>query len=517
MHVDTDQNIFDGVPENLYPKIAQNYINKQFKGRLSGMKILPTFRGKVQYAYPANRRMKQDVKTTKMRASTELDHFLDAARLIEHIEDDGRHPDVIGGWDHYKVLFGMNEKYFEGIVNIKNGNEGRVFYDLTKIKDVTSRKYGGLVRASTRSVSGSNTSTQTIPDNRDNDQAKNSERETENGNYSLKTAKYSKYGIGWRHAYDRWAGSSSPMSRAGYAMFAESSTHDRVVGRGSKFGNTLYIYYGKDAVHVDDIRKNIIKAWNEDVETDDIPSGMQTAIMDGITAEDIADSFNPVDIVESADSFDDEEMTSWLYNRVLEPSGIEAVITNDGAIVFNKDLIERTDGVTQDEAADDVLNYAEQLKAKEGIRYSERDTSLLSKREILAGAFDNVAKTDGERSMLQGHKRIIHSLNRLETRAVDLRNANKQERAKGAEADRELIKSRTQEIQEIEDRIAEADKKLLRMQNAAPLRNLFKRESARLSAQARLREKGYEIDIDMLEAMVKEMNFEDPLKSPEQW
>lgn len=178
-------------------------------------------------------------------------------------------------------------------------------------------------------------------------------------------------------------------------------------------------------------------------------------------------------------------MTAWLYNRVLEPSGIEAVITNDGAIVFNKDLIERIDGVTPDEAAEDVLNYAEKLKAEEGIRYSERDTSLLSKREILAGAFDSVAKSDSEKGMLQDYKRLIRTLNRMEARAAELRNMNAQERARGAEADRELIKTRVQEIRDIENRINEADRKLLRMQNAAPLRELFKRESARISEKAR--------------------------------
>lgn len=48
-----------------------------------------------------------------------------------------------------------------------------------------------------------------------------------------------------------------------------------------------------------------------------------------------------------------------------------------------------------------------------------------------------------------------------------------------------LILFRPCHVRGIENRINEADRKLLRMQNAAPLRELFKRESARISEKAR--------------------------------
>ena len=34
VQVDTDQRLFDGVPENEYPKIAEAYIRSRFKGKI---------------------------------------------------------------------------------------------------------------------------------------------------------------------------------------------------------------------------------------------------------------------------------------------------------------------------------------------------------------------------------------------------------------------------------------------------------------------------------------------------
>lgn len=75
-----------------------------------------------------------------MRASTELDNVIDAGFDFRN-EPDGRdghvHKDVIGGFDYFDAIFKIGDRYFQGTINIKNIAKGKLFKDLTKIKDVT--------------------------------------------------------------------------------------------------------------------------------------------------------------------------------------------------------------------------------------------------------------------------------------------------------------------------------------------------------------------------------------------
>lgn len=58
-----------------------------------------------------------------------------------------------------------------------------------------------------------------------------------------------------------------------------------------------------------------------------------------IKLKDLLNSFNPADIVNSAEAWDNGELVQWIHEQILEPNNIYAVITNNGAIVFDKDLI----------------------------------------------------------------------------------------------------------------------------------------------------------------------------------
>lgn len=107
--------------------------------------------------------------------------------------------------------------------------------------------------------------------------------------------------------------------------------------------------------------------------------------------------------------------------------------------------------------------------------YQERDPDYRTKRDILAGAFDSVAQTESEKRNLKEYKNLIGSLNRMEEEARGLRQANTAERKK-PERDKTVIDTNTKRIAEIEERINNLDKRLLKMQNAAPLQNVLKRE-----------------------------------------
>ena len=119
----------------------------------------------------------------------------------------------------------------------------------------------------------------------------------------------------------------SPMSEWGHAMFSDHIDPWQ--------GEPNYTYDGTGAVDISDLEDVIKDAWSESLKNEDFDD----TFMADITAEDAFKSFAPEDIVMSAEAWDDGDMVQWIWNKVLEPKDIYAVITPDGAIVFDESLI----------------------------------------------------------------------------------------------------------------------------------------------------------------------------------
>lgn len=139
VHVDVDQQIFDGLPANEYGKAARNYIRDHFRNKVIGTNVRAYVRRDTEneYTLPAKKNIPPAMYEGKMKAATELDNLLDASVFLGNEEDDGRHPDAVRGWDKYSTVFEVNGRYFEGTVALKKIQKGDVFYDVTKIKDIT--------------------------------------------------------------------------------------------------------------------------------------------------------------------------------------------------------------------------------------------------------------------------------------------------------------------------------------------------------------------------------------------
>lgn len=153
VQVDTDQHLFDGMSISEMQKKAQQIIRERFAGKVMAVEknraYIPTTSAK-EYAFPANRRMNEEAKAAKMRASSELDNLLSASRYLRHDSDDGRHAKATGGWDVYETVFKVGDQFFTGEVKIMQTERGSLFYDITQIKK-TSRNGGqtGNVPAAT--------------------------------------------------------------------------------------------------------------------------------------------------------------------------------------------------------------------------------------------------------------------------------------------------------------------------------------------------------------------------------
>lgn len=136
VNVDTDQELFEGMDDAEAAKTAKTIIKDRFQGKKLEKNALVSSKTAGEYTHPA-KRMKKDAYRAKMQASTELDNLVKVSEFIGHKNDEnGRHGKMAAnGWDYYKTIFRLGDRYFEGKVNIAKGADADVLYDITDIKE----------------------------------------------------------------------------------------------------------------------------------------------------------------------------------------------------------------------------------------------------------------------------------------------------------------------------------------------------------------------------------------------
>lgn len=147
--IETDQKLFDGLSIKEQTYLATKIIKERFQGKVIGIdnKVFVNGNTVDEFTHPA-KHLDQDVYEAKMRASTELDNLMDAGFGFRN-EADGKyghiHSDAIGGFDYFDVIFKVGSEYYQGVINIKNINRGKLLKDITKIKNITqdmTSRYG---------------------------------------------------------------------------------------------------------------------------------------------------------------------------------------------------------------------------------------------------------------------------------------------------------------------------------------------------------------------------------------
>ena len=137
--IDTDQHLFDGKPKSEYAKIARRIINQKYKNQILPLSEYDlarvTNKSAGEYAYPRNFNFGLEYEA-KNKASTELDNLLQVSEFLYHAKDTKNHPEATLGWDYYKTRFVVDGHAFEGLINIATSPNGRVFYDITNIKEL---------------------------------------------------------------------------------------------------------------------------------------------------------------------------------------------------------------------------------------------------------------------------------------------------------------------------------------------------------------------------------------------
>lgn len=151
------------------PAKVRKYLNKKFKNTVLPVgktdKAYIRREGTNEYTNPA-KHLDEETYLSKMHAASDFQELLSASTFVEHVADDGRHPDAVRGWNYYKTYFlvpdsGGVHQAFEGIVKIKLIARGDCFYDITKIKNITDSTAGQAFLEAAGSVD--NVSNNSIP------------------------------------------------------------------------------------------------------------------------------------------------------------------------------------------------------------------------------------------------------------------------------------------------------------------------------------------------------------------
>lgn len=192
--VDTNQNIFEGKSLKEQKQIARDYILNNFRENgiiKSNENINISRRTANEYTNPKNIDNRKQL-SDKLKASTELDNLLTISRYKYSAKDDGRHIFANKGWDYYETTFQIGSKAYTGLLNIANGDKGKLLYDITQIKETTIPY--SVKTVSMNSSSYNNSILPTKEDvNRNTTKYSMQESENNSGSFKLPTKQWSQY------------------------------------------------------------------------------------------------------------------------------------------------------------------------------------------------------------------------------------------------------------------------------------------------------------------------------------
>lgn len=153
-------------------------------------------------------------------------------------------------------------------------------------------------------------------------------------------------------SYRRYNGNNE-MSRAGYAMFADNPAENE------SYGNNLSVVKHEDLTPISKFREEIKSAWENAVESNSLPAELE--YMENASGEEVADLFDPEDIVMSAGAWDNEDLVQWAFEQGIFDD-VRGVKTSNGAIAFDESVMQKANN-DSDILGDDV-------RGKENARFS---------------------------------------------------------------------------------------------------------------------------------------------------
>lgn len=135
--------------------------------------------------------------------------------------------------------------------------------------------------------------------------------------------------------YVRYVDSGIDPIRMGFAMFVEIDKEYRIK---TIYGDDRYVVKATAQFASVEIMRSHISDLIADRGLSDINEQIGTEFD---CANDLLDYFNPADIVDGAEAYDNLDAVHFVLDEVIEPREYVGLRTEDGAVVFDGDLIEK--------------------------------------------------------------------------------------------------------------------------------------------------------------------------------
>lgn len=257
VNIDTDQNIFEGKNLAEQTKIAKQYILNNFRENGIDMRnenINVTSKTANEYTHP-KKQLPIATKSSKMKASTELDNLLSVSKYQNSSIDDGRHPFAKDGWDYYETIFKVGDNLFTGLINIGKSGKKKTLYDITKIKRIdqnrsTSAKAftTSLVNSTTDNIPQSNTkvNSDTSSTKYSMQNTKNNAQELDNSSFSLEQRVSGNELLNAQDLIEEIKSVGAKIDKNGYVTVYHQTTEenaDKIKQSGKMIANEDSVYF----------------------------------------------------------------------------------------------------------------------------------------------------------------------------------------------------------------------------------------------------------------------------------
>ena len=257
VEVDTNQDIFEGKSISEQVKIAKQYILDNFRENgidINNENIKVTSKTANEYTHPKNQ-LPTTTKSSKMKASTELDNLLLISNYKYSKPDDGRHPFAKDGWDYYETTFKVGDNLFNGLVNIAKSENKKTLYDITNIKRIDQNRstsanafttslvnsvVNNIPQSSNNVNSTSSTTKYSIPIN------KNNARELNNSSFSLEQRVSGDKLLDTQDLIEEIKTVGAKVDKNGYITLYHQTTNenaDKIRQTGKMFAKEPYVYF----------------------------------------------------------------------------------------------------------------------------------------------------------------------------------------------------------------------------------------------------------------------------------
>lgn len=251
VNVDTDQDIFDGVDEKDYNKIAKMYITDYLIGNTRlGNNDSVEINKKTSKKY-TNPGKKQENFVEKMKLTPELKNVLGIATLREN-SIAKKINSKFANWEYYDFEFKLDGKTFKGNINVGITDKGKYLYEINNVKKTSGITGTSLHRPTGFSANNisqldnnvnsdkSSTTKYSIPIN------KNNAQELNNSSFSLEQRVSGDKLLDTQDLIEEIKTVGAKVDKNGYVTLYHQTTNenaDKIRQTGKMFAKEPYVYF----------------------------------------------------------------------------------------------------------------------------------------------------------------------------------------------------------------------------------------------------------------------------------